>query len=188
MNVTIEQIAEILRYAGKPAPAENIRTNWPLIEAELVARGMGSNDCLVAAIATVAVETGSFVPCKERGGIAYLTKLYEGRKDLGNVNPGDGALFRGRGDVQTTGRANYQKAKDETGIDFIANPDLALVPENAAKLFALFFRDHRVADAANAQQWELVRRRVNGGLNAWAEFSKIVQGLKAAIGEPIPSM
>src|SRR5262245_13846035 len=34
---------------------------------------------------------------------------YEGRRDLGNVNKGDGRLFKGRGLLQLTGRANYKE-------------------------------------------------------------------------------
>lgn len=37
---------------------------------------------------------------------------YEGRKDLGNTQPGDGKRFKGRGPIQLTGRANYKKAGD----------------------------------------------------------------------------
>ena len=38
---------------------------------------------------------------------------YEGRKDLGNTNKGDGILYKGRGPIQTTGRKNYDVAGDE---------------------------------------------------------------------------
>jgi putative chitinase len=80
-------------------------------------------------------------PIKEHGGPAYFTRMYDIRgsrpkvaRQLGNVNPGDGAKFAGRGYVQITGRANYVKAGDFLGLDLVGNPDLALKPEYAAPI------------------------------------------------------
>ena len=49
----------------------------------------------------------------ESGGGRWKQELasgsaYEGRRDLGNVQPGDGIRFKGAGYIQLTGRANYQ--------------------------------------------------------------------------------
>ncbi|MFV0645078.1 MAG: hypothetical protein ACK5NN_11365 [Sphingomonadaceae bacterium] len=85
-------------------------------------------------------------PIREIGNAAYFTRMYdiEGRRphvarELGNVEPGDGARFHGRGYVQLTGRANYQRADDElTKAGLIAagalmtEPDLAMRPDIAA--------------------------------------------------------
>ena len=49
---------------------------------------------------------------------------YEGRKDLGNVQRGDGVRFKGRGPIQVTGRANYKWMSDKLGADFVAQPKL----------------------------------------------------------------
>src|ERR1700712_2850979 len=65
----------------------------------------------------------------ESGGLFYTEELasgtaYEGRKDLGNINSGDGVKFKGRGLIQITGRNNYQLLSTEFKSDFINNPTL----------------------------------------------------------------
>ncbi|NOT62520.1 MAG: hypothetical protein HOP19_20130 [Acidobacteria bacterium] len=57
---------------------------------------------------------------------------YEGRRDLGNVNKGDGVRFKGRGYAQITGRIHYTNFSNHLGIDMVANPNLATTPALAA--------------------------------------------------------
>lgn len=180
-----EVISAIL---GPYGPIDNVNKNWPLVEAALDRRFIYSPFCAVAAIATIAVETGTFCPIKERGGPTYLTNLYENRKDLGNTNPGDGAMFRGRGFVQITGRSNYAHFGSEIGQDLIASPDLALDPSVAADLLALFFHERHIPPYADQQNWEMVRRRVNGGLTAFPRFMDAITKLVAALRNPPPEV
>lgn len=80
------------------------------------------------ALATAFHETAQrMAPIAEFGGKTYFNK-YDGRKDLGNVQPGDGYRYRGRGYVQITGRTNYRK------YDLEYNPEDALVPVKAIEI------------------------------------------------------
>ena len=74
----------------------------------------------------------------EYGGRKYFDKYDTGKlaAALGNTpeDDGDGYLYRGRGLVQITGRANYAKAGLALGLDLVKQPDLALQPTIAAKI------------------------------------------------------
>jgi len=172
---------------GPYGPLANVRANWPLVEAALDRRDVYSPLSAVAAISTIAIETGTFSPVKERGGPTYLTNLYENRKDLGNVNPGDGAKFRGRGFIQITGRCNYEHFGSGIGQDLEGNPDIALDPSVAADILALYFQERHIHVYADQQNWEMVRRRVNGGLAGWPRFIDAVVKLTTALKNPPPA-
>jgi putative chitinase len=63
-------------------------------------------------LANVGHESGGFKYASEIWGDTAAQKRYEGRRDLGNVFPGDGRKYAGHGDMQITGRANHAAARD----------------------------------------------------------------------------
>lgn len=87
-------------------------------------------------LATAYHETAhTMQPIKEMGGDAYFKRRYDiqGEKPglarrLGNVTPGDGVRYAGRGYVQITGRSNYAK------FGIADKPDEALKPDVAARI------------------------------------------------------
>ena len=133
------------------------------------------------ALATAFHETASTMqPIKEYGGSTYFHRLYDvsgARPQLcianGNTCAGDGVKYFGRGLVQITWKANYAKASKVCGVDMVANPDLALRPEYAAKIMRSgmidgWFTSKRLADylpssgAATRAQFTAARRIING--------------------------
>lgn len=100
------------------------------------------------ALATAYHETaGTMQPVKEYGGPAYFHRMYDiggarpaKAKELGNLTPGDGARYAGRGYVQLTGKINYAKATLKlvtlgllkAGESLVDQPDLAMRPDVAA--------------------------------------------------------
>ena len=88
--------------------------------------------------------------------------LYEGKKNLGNTQAGDGPKFIGRGVLQLTGRANYADYSKKLGIDLIANPELAATPEVSVKIACQYFKDRKLLDYADQGKIDEVTKRVNG--------------------------
>jgi len=152
------------------APLDNIVDQWPLLAQGFAQAGAPDLYTAIATLATIRVECPPFWPIHEYGDDAYFTRLYEGRSDLGNVYPGDGARYCGRGLLQLTGRANYRNYGQRLGIDLESNPDLALDPEVSARVFVLYFTDRDLCAAAQRGDWQRVRTGVNGGLNGWDTF------------------
>lgn len=96
-----------------------------------------------------------------------------GRENLGNTQPGDGALFLGRGYVQITGRTNYERAADATGYPLVGNPDLAMRPDIAAEILRAGMIEgwfvpgqtlarHLPDNVASREQFRSARRIING--------------------------
>ena len=106
---------------------------------------------------------------------------YEGRLDLGNTEPGDGPLFKGRGFVQITGRANYKVWSQRLKIDLLKNPGKASIPEIAAIILVRGMRDGSFTRlslndfiSGNRRDFVNGRRIVNGldRANKIAEMAK----------------
>ena len=91
---------------------------------------------LAAFLGQCAHESAKFTTTKEFADGSQ----YEGRKDLGNVKPGDGPKYKGRGFIQITGRANYTQAAKDLGIDLVNHPELAERPDVATKVSLWYWK------------------------------------------------
>jgi predicted chitinase len=108
----------------------------------------------------------------ESAGLRYFEEIasgaaYEGRRDLGNVRPGDGRRFKGRGPIQLTGRSNYTLYGKLLGIDLARRPQLAATPRVGWRVAALFFQRAGCNGAADRRDFRDCTRRINGGYNGY---------------------
>ena len=133
-------------------------------------------------------------------------RAYEGRRDLGNTRKGDGARFRGRAGIQTTGRSNYKyTGREMAKLPFLTaserklfendgllkNPKLLEDPvwgtlasfiywTNKKDLNSLCKPDNQkvtIKRLSRRRGWykytcyplEAITRKVNGGMNGYAD-------------------
>ena len=92
---------------------------------------------------------------------ALANKVYGGR--MGNVNPGDGYLFRGRGYIMCTGRENYRKVSFFASYDFEGNPQHAATSEGALLVSLGYWQLNRLNVYADAKDFDGLSVRINGG-------------------------
>lgn len=130
----------------------------------------------------LAVESGNFTANVEKISYEKAQKKYQNHKYLGNKKEGDGYRFRGRGLIQLTGRNNYQRYKDYSGVDVVNHPELASELANSIDIACWYWiygsswgNLNKLADKDNVT---LVTKGVNGGTTALAERRKATDYFK----------
>jgi putative chitinase len=101
-----------------------------------------------------------------RNAKALASKAYANRFGNGNEASGDGWLYRGRGLIGTTFKANYQAAEKAIGRPYTAQPDLLAQPTDACLTACHYFasRDcNAMADVGNIMG---ITRAINPGMAA----------------------
>lgn len=118
----------------------------------------------------------------QQGEDAIAERLYGHRKQLGNTEDGDGALYRGRGYIQLTGRSNYAAAGKALDLDLIKHPELAEQPDVAGRVAVWFWtRNAKLRQAGAKGDVSRSTKIINGGLigltdraNRFARYQKLV--------------
>jgi putative chitinase len=110
----------------------------------------------------------------ESGSFRYMEELasgqaYEGRRDLGNTEPGDGKRYKGRGPIQVTGRTNYRYFGRKIGIDLERHPEIAATPSIGLHLALEYWKDRKLNERADADDVVGITKRINGGDNGLAD-------------------
>ena len=120
----------------------------------------------------------------ESVGLKYQQEIhdgsnYEGRRDLGNIYPGDGRRFRGHGWIQVTGRGNHTavskwahgKGLVPTPTFFVDNP-AALGDDQYCWVGPAWYwtvARPQINSLSDKRDLEGVTRAINGGLNGIAD-------------------
>jgi putative chitinase len=175
IQLTDEQFRLIAPTVGPAKRAQLL----PALNAAMLRFGITTRVRVAAFVANLLKESEGFRYAREIWGPTPTQERYEGRKDLGNTQPGDGEKFMGRGYIQTTGRANYARVGKALGLDLLDHPELLEQTDNACLSAAFFWSDKHlneladclrgVRDAAEQRTLTSICRRINGGTNGLAE-------------------
>lgn len=177
-------VLSIIEKANSRALSQRKRRNVRSVAAALdkfgKRTGLDQPHRMAHYLAQLAHESMGFHHDKEIWGPTAAQKRYEGRRDLGNTQPGDGKRFSGRGPIQITGRHNYRvfsawaKRLDRSAPDFEVQPE-AVNTDPWEGLAPIWYWDegnptskslNRFADQNDI---EMVTRRINGGLNGYSD-------------------
>lgn len=110
----------------------------------------------------------------ETANLKYMKEIasgwaYEGRSDLGNVQPGDGPRFKGAGVLQLTGRYNYSRLSQALndprvmeGVDYVSTT----YPFTSA---LTWIKENDLLWIAQNKGFDAVCRRINGGWDGYED-------------------
>lgn len=176
MKITEQQVRRIMPNAMSERVKEFVKSFNEYNEL------FGINTPLRTAhyIAQVAHETGELKWLEE----IASGQQYEGRKDLGNIIPGDGRKFKGRGYIMCTGRANYQAYKDSgfCNGDLMSHPEWLAKQPGCQKASMWFWFKNNLNKWADVDDCRGVTKKINGGFNGYAQRAYYTRVAKTVFG------
>lgn len=145
---------------------------------------------MAAFLAQVGHESGGLVWMREIWGPTKAQLKYEPpnavAKRLGNTEKGDGKRFMGRGPIQLTGRANYEKYGKLLGVDLINDPDAACGPSVAFRIAGCYWDQKHLNVLADIDDFREITRRINGGYNGYDDRVRYWNRTRDALEVPYP--
>lgn len=105
-------------------------------------------------------------------------RVYADRMGNGNESSGDGWRYRGRGFIQITGKANYRMLSEDTGIDYVNNPDLLLNEADSMVAAIWYWSKNNLNDLADLDDVKRITKKINGGYNGIGRRAKLVEHYK----------
>lgn len=105
-------------------------------------------------------------------------RVYANRMENGNESSGDGWNYRGRGFIQITGKQNYRMLTEDTGIDYLNNPDLLLNEADSMISALWFWTKNNLNRHADRDDIRKVTRIINGGFNGLTHRIELTQKYK----------
>jgi len=165
--ITVELLERLCPTKGLNPKKYNLVRQRPELVAALnkylPAYEINTHKRVAAFLSCCGVETDYFRTTEEYASGAD----YEGRRDLGNTQKGDGRRFKGRGLIQTTGRDNYTKLRDELCkemcLDFVADPGLLSIVEVAVESACVYWKVRKLNDYADKKEIKQLNGIVNRG-------------------------
>ncbi len=183
--------SEQLRSIMPRLTAARISELLPFLTAAMSEFAIDAPARAAAFLAQLAHESGQFRFMQEIWGPTDAQKRYEPvtklSQALGNIDAGDGKLFKGRGPIQLTGRANYKRFGDLLGVDLIADPARAANPDVGFRAAGLFWSKHglnELADAATDDAFVMITKRINGGTNGLPDRQALYAVARRVLGVP----
>lgn len=95
----------------------------------------------------------------------------------------NGLPYFGRGLIQLTGKANYEKYGEMIGVDLVGNGNKALEPKNSYKIASAYLK-RKTFDHVNAGDLTKARKSVNGGTNGLSTVNDSFQRWMEVFQDP----
>lgn len=162
---------ERLKMIYKEAPVKRLELFLPHIVSTMSRYEINTPQRIRMFLAQVGHESGQFRYVKELAS----GEAYEGRKDLGNTEAGDGVRYKGRGLIQITGKRNYTLCGIGLDLPLLEQPELLESPANAAHSAGWYWHNNNLNSLCDAGLFKQLTRRINGGYNGYADRYKLYQ-------------